>query len=113
METAKITKHTEMMFVKTQLASNPSWAKRALIKIYEFQTAEEQNSQRTKDYNGIGFTGVDGGILSSFAQQFLTKGYLSPKQMELVFRKMPKYWKQVIMISDPNALQRLIINTLN
>jgi hypothetical protein len=105
---AKITKDQIRDFVKAKLSSDPRWAKHALLKIYEFQTADEQASERTQDHNGIGFTGIDGEILSSFAKQLSYKGYLSPKQMTLVFKKIPKYWKQIIAISDEEKLISLI-----
>ena len=46
-------------FIKSQLATNPTWAVKALVKIYERQTIDEQNSQTTKENNGIGFNGLD------------------------------------------------------
>lgn len=105
---ATITKIQIRDFVKAKLASDANWAKAALLKIFEFQTQEEQTSERTREHNDIGFTGVDGEILSSFAKQLQTKKYLSPKQMNLLFKKMPKYWKQIVMISDEEKLLKLI-----
>jgi hypothetical protein len=101
---ATITKTRIRDYVRTKLGTDPRWAKAALLKIFEFQTAEEQSSERTHEHNGIGFTGVDGEILASFAKQFRSKGYLSPKQMNLLFKKMPKYWKQIVSISDEEKL---------
>jgi hypothetical protein len=101
---ATITKTRIRDYVRTKLGTDPCWAKAALLKIFEFQTAEEQSFERTHEHNGIGFTGVDGEILASFAKQFRSKGYLSPKQMNLLFKKMPKYWKQIVSISDEEKL---------
>jgi len=101
---ANITKTQIRDYVRTKLGTDPRWAKAALLKIFEFQTAEEQSAERTHEHNGIGFTGVDGEILSSFAKQFRAKGYLSPKQMNLLFKKMPKYWKQIVSISDEEKI---------
>jgi hypothetical protein len=105
---ANITKIQIRDFVKGKLGTDDRWAKQALLKIYQFQTEEEQESEYTKEDNGIGFTGVDGMILSSFAKQLERKKFLSPKQMKIVFRKMPKYWKQIIAISDDALLIKLI-----
>jgi hypothetical protein len=99
-------------FVKTQLGTSKCWAQNALLKIYEFQTAEEQSHEHTEDMNGVGFTGTDGEILTSFAKQLMVKKYLSDKQMGIVFKKMPKYWMQIIMVSDPIKLE-LLVNRLN
>jgi len=105
---ANIAKTQIQQYLKTKLGSDPRWAKHALLKIFEFQTSEEKSIEHTREHNGIGFTGVDGEILTSFAKQFERKGYLSPKQMNLLFKKMPKYWKQILSISDENKLISLI-----
>lgn len=101
---AKITQLQKKEFLKKKLGSDSRWAKHALLKIFEFQTAEEQEAEHTYFHNGVGFTGADGEILSSFAKQLQRKGYLSPKQMTFLFKKMPKYWKQILTISDESKL---------
>ena len=107
----KITKGAIAEFVREQLSTKEQWAKAALLKIYALQTAEEQAVGDTCIYNGVGFTGVDGYILSSLAQQFKTKGWLSPKQMTIVMKKMKKYTRQIIMISDQDKLISMIQKT--
>lgn len=82
-------------YIQSQLATNPAWAIRALVKIYTLQTADEQANGVTSHNNGVGFNGIDSEILSSFATQVNNGRNLSPKQMAIVFRKMPRYWKQV------------------
>ena len=104
----KITKGAIAEYVREQLKTNERWAKQALLKIYELQTAEEQASGYTKVYNGVGFSGVHGEIMSSLAEQLLNKGWLSPKQMKLVHKIIHKYTRQVIMISDPEKLTALV-----
>lgn len=95
-------------FVKLKLSTDPVWAARALVKIYQFQTLDEQKSQSTVYYNGVGFSGTDGRILTSIAKQLLKYGRISEKQMNIVFKKMPKYWNQIIKISDKEKLMSLI-----
>jgi hypothetical protein len=105
---SKITKIQIKDFVKRKLANDPIWAQQALLKIFEFQTLDEQKSKDTIYHNGVGFNGNDGEILSSFALQFRKKKFLSDKQMAIVFKKMPKYWIQVVNISDEKKLHSLI-----
>lgn len=105
---SKITKVQVRDFVKAKLATDPIWAQQALIKIFEFQTLEEQNSKDTIFHNGVGFNGTDGRFLSSLALQFKKNRRLSEKQMEHVFKKIPKYWNQVVKISDKEKLHALI-----
>lgn len=83
-------------FIKTQLGTNPAWATRAIVKLHEMQTFDEQNSQMTKESNGVGFNGTDATILSSFADQINRGRTLSPKQLAIAFKKLPKYSRQVI-----------------
>ena len=39
---------------------------------------------------------MDANILSSFAQQIEKGRILSEKQMAILFKKMPRYWKQIM-----------------
>lgn len=108
----KITQNEIRDFVKKQLATNKDWALKALLKIFEFQTKSEQESENTHECNRVGFTGTDGKILASFAKQYLSRHFLSPKQMILLYKKMPKYWGQIIKISDRQKLELQIRKTL-
>ena len=111
MET-KVRKQDTCKFVKEKLASNKNWAINALVKIFEFQTKEEQLSEETIETNGVGFTGVDAEILTSLAQHYISKGWLSPKQMNILYKKMPKYWMQIIKISDEDKLNLMVATAL-
>jgi len=107
----KITKGAIAEFVREQLKTNEKWAKHALIKIYELQTTEEQSAGYTKIYNGVGFSGAHSEIMSSLAEQYLSKGWLSYKQMKIVHKIISKYTRQVIMISDMDKLTELVIKS--
>jgi len=104
----KITKKSQKEFVKMMLSTNKKWTTRALLKIYECQTVIEQTSRSTLMWNGIGFSGCDAEILSSFAEQMKAGANLSEKQMSILFKKMPKYWNQIITLSDINKLNVLV-----
>ena len=83
-------------YVKNQLSTNPAWAQRAIVKLWERQTADEQATQNTRNVNGMGFNGTDAFILSSFAEQINKGRTLSPKQLTIAFKKLPKYSRQII-----------------
>ena len=100
----KITKAAKIAFIRQQLENNPDWAKRALIRIYENQTADEQNSGVTVHDNGIGFTGCDANILTSFADGLKKYGNLTVKQMALLHKKIGKYAKQIYGMTDDEKL---------
>ena len=102
----KVTKVQVANYIKHQLATNPVWALKGLVKIYDRQTEDEKASGTTNNLNNIGFSGCDAEILSSFAVQFSKWNRLSDKQMALVLKKMPRYHKQIIsMISPENMIK--------
>lgn len=92
----KVTQLMIKAYIKHQLSTNPVWALKALTAIYARQTSDEQASGVTSNLNSIGFSGVDSEILSSFAVQYQKWNRLSDKQMSIVFKKMPRYWKQIL-----------------
>lgn len=110
------TKAGRIGYIKQQLINNDRWLIRGLLAIYDRQTREEQSAMVTRDHNGVGFTGIDGEILSSFAQQVIRKGgiaiskdlsadcsvnrFFSDKQVPILRRKMVKYARQLAEISQ-------------
>lgn len=76
---------------------------KALLWIYKYQTEDEKKDLSTSHLNGVGFTGSDAYILSSFAKQLIEKYYLSEKQLEIVRKKIKKYENQMAKIA--NAIQ--------
>jgi hypothetical protein len=85
-------------FLKATIASNDKWAIRAMLAIYAKQTAAEQAAEGTIEDNGVGFSGVDGHILTSMSNQYIRYGRLSPKQLAIVRKCMPKYSRQLLKI---------------
>lgn len=94
------TKKEKVAFVKQMLASNPAWAVRGLLKIYEFQTEAEQRVGETTEDNGVGFSGCDAHILSSFADQIKNGRQMSEKQLAIIYKKMPRYSRQIVNIVE-------------
>ncbi len=101
------TKNDKILYMKQKLSSDSRWMLKALLTIYERQTADEQVTKSTRVHNGVGFTGVDGEILSSFAERLQQRGGMrvigadvntifSEKQQILLKRKMPKYARQLV-----------------
>ena len=79
-----------------QLTNRDHQAIKGLMEIYANQTESEQENKDTHCRNGVGFTPADASFLSSLAQQYQTKKYLSKKQMDLLKKKMPKYARQLV-----------------
>lgn len=104
--------------IKTLLETSNAAVERALQVIYERQTSDEQVIGTTKHVNGMGFSGADAEILSSFACQVNRKvgqhndylgrpaklgETLSPKQMILARKKIAKYARQLLEVSQAKA----------
>lgn len=83
-------------FISHKLGTSYQWAQRAISVLYSYQTAEEQEAGDTSLKNGAGFNGTDAFILSSFATQLEKGRNLSPKQLAIAFKKLPKYRKQIL-----------------
>jgi len=94
------TKTARINHIREMVGTNEKWAVAALLRIYDRQTADEQATQTTRNTNGIGFTGADATILSSFAQQVQAGRTLSAKQMMLLRNKIRKYARQLDEIAQ-------------
>ena len=93
--TACKTKKDRIQNLKSKLTYHSDAAIEGLLLIFSYQTAEEQDCESVLEDNGIGFTGADGSILSSFARQVTEGRTLSDKQMDIIHKKMPKYAAQL------------------
>lgn len=91
----KVTKVVLVEFLRKQLTTNEKWAQTALLRIYDNQTSSEQSGEDTHVLNGIGFTTGDARLLTRFAEWYKSNGWLSPKQMKLVYAKIGKYAGQL------------------
>lgn len=86
--------------IQQKITTDPRWALRALTRLYERQTRDEQLSAQTSHLNGQGFTGPDAELLTSFYQQYKQRGWLSAKQTEYLFKRMKKYAGQIYRIAQ-------------
>lgn len=108
------TKVEREAFYRKKLATAPKWALRALDIIGSFQTQEEQTRERTIEHNGRGFGGFDGDVLTSYYAQMkrweqsapAMRRYptpLSERQMQTLFKLIPKYTGQLLNYLDANG----------
>lgn len=84
------------------MAGDRIWIERAVIAIFNKQTATEQEVETTNRVNGVGFTGADAKILSSFAKQLLKNKnrHLSEKQFVIAKKRIVKYAGQLAKIAN-------------
>ena len=109
--------------IRVKLQQSNYAVEEAILRLYDRQEADEQNSQVTVHANGIGFNAFDAGILSSFAEQIRAdatrarpfgKGRrLSEKQMKIARRKIMRYVGQLTDIAMMKAHREAEIEVLN
>lgn len=104
---AKITKDE----IKTKLGENRAWAERAIVVLYARQTSEEKSEKITKEHNAVGFSGPDAEILSDYAEWLNSGRNLTPRQLAVAFRLLPKYWKQILTEIEAKAALDEAIST--
>lgn len=73
---------------------------RGIVVIHSLQTASEQASHMTNEWNQVGWTGFDAEFMSSLADQIRDKGGLTPKQMEYARKKILRYARQLAKIAN-------------
>lgn len=102
--------------IKGLMERNDQMVCTSLLKVYSLQTDGERVSGQTKEHNNVGFNGVDAGFLSSCAEFLKKSGFLTPKQMPLVRKKMLKYAKQVTWLANEHEknkeLQQQVQSTI-
>lgn len=80
--------------------SNPEFRKRALLKLYSRQTADEQNTGTVNRQNGRGFRSCDARILTSLSKFCESRRFLTTKQDAILLRKLPVYTGQLTDIAN-------------
>lgn len=81
--------------IQLKLKNNVKWQYRALTRLFDDQTINERIDSISDHKNKKGFNSADAYILSKLAEFYNKKGYLTPKQREVLTIKLPKYWKQI------------------
>lgn len=94
--------------IKEQITSSDNSAIRAMLRIYEYQTADEKQEGVTAYHNGVGFTSNDADILTSFSKQVLSHRILSQKQVAVVRKLIGKYSAQLLRHAIERGLYKKI-----
>ena len=86
--------------IKGLIESRDDAVVRGMLRIYDLQTESEKVFADTHAHNGVGFSGGDGEIMSSFVELYNKTNFLSYKQMKIARKKMLKYAGQLTKISN-------------
>lgn len=87
-------------YLQQLLRSNDRALYRACVAIYRRQTAAEQLQGKAIEDDGKGFTKYDAPVLSRIAVDLLHGRPLSQRDYDTLRRAMPKYWRQLMVISQ-------------
>lgn len=88
------------------LATNDRQVGEALRVLLSYQVAGEREAKCAAYVNGMGFNSGDAEFLTSLAEWYVEKGFLSPRQLELARKKLPKYWNQLRLYAEDRASTR-------
>lgn len=86
-------------YLQNLVRTNKKALYRAIILIADLQTPEEKAYGATISRNGKGFGAVDADMMTSLALRLNNGGELSPRELAICQNKMPKYWRQLMIIS--------------
>lgn len=89
-------------YLQNLVRTNKKALYRSIILISDFQTPEEKAMGETIDKNNMGFGAVDAKFLTSLALRLKCGGELTPRELAICRNKMPKYWRQLMIISKEN-----------
>ena len=97
--------------IQTLLATNDKAVYRALIVLFERQTADEQEAESTNHNNGRGFNGRDAKFGTSLAKQVIAweqghstfRNPLSAGQMTAARKMIRKYAGQLALVANDKA----------
>ena len=98
-------------FIRHKLVTDERWVRRALVRLYQRQTQDEQASHQTRNHNLRGFQPADAlwfSRLAEFVIKFPNKP-LSEKQLKMVWRPwrdqpaICKYAGQILRIIEEDA----------
>lgn len=82
--------------IQSLVTNNEKAAIRALKVVYANQSDFEKEVGTTVADNGIGFTGSDAELLTSFAKQYQRAGFLTNAQLAILKFRIKKYWRQLL-----------------
>lgn len=90
-------------FVRMKLHTSPTWAKKAALRIYDYQTPKEKRLHISTGHNGIGFSRFDAPLITSIVCR-IRSGKILDHDTEVLQDIMPKYWAQIVTLSDKAIL---------
>lgn len=92
-------------YIRWLLTMNDKAVERAIVAIYQRQTADEQSAGDTKHSNGIGFNGADARLGSYYARWILSGRNLTGNHLVKARNMSHKYVRQLVEIATARLAQ--------
>ena len=93
-------------YLKNLIKINDSALIKAIVLIYDLQTAEEKNTGKSVEDNKIGFSKIDAYELGNIAKKIKRGQSLTEAEVAKSRNKMQKYWKQLMVISKKQMQEK-------
>lgn len=91
-------------YLQHLLRTNDKALLRAIVLIAGYQTPEEIALGATIDHNNVGFGAVDAEMMTELAFRIEHGEKLTERELAISRNKMPKYWRQLMVISKRGML---------
>lgn len=94
------------VYLKHLVRTNDRALVRAILLVYANQTWAEQEAGESMEHNGVGFTQYDATSMSRIAEKLKAQQPLTDSELEHARWTMPKYWKQLMVVSKQTVAKK-------
>lgn len=93
--------------IRSKITTDQRWLERAIVALFEKQTAIEQRIEDARELNGVGFNKPDSHRMSYYAKWILSGKHLSGKFLADAQHRVKKYAAQLAKIAEEKARRRV------
>ena len=97
--------------IHQHLVDSARWVERAILKLHQYQTQDEQETRTTVERNGCGFSSVDADFGSKLARWLLDGHKFTPRQLAVARKIALKYTKQLTAIANQSGCDGKTVGT--
>jgi hypothetical protein len=84
------------LIIEQLLSYDIDFASRQLLRLYEYQTTDEQQIENSVHQNKVGFNAADAPVLSLIAEAMRNGDRISAADQAEILSRMKKYAKQMV-----------------
>jgi len=93
--------------IKHMISTNPAWTEKAILALFNYQTAYEQNIEDTIEHNCVGFNAPDARRLTYYAKWIRSGKHLDGWHLSKAQTMVKKYAGQLVEIASQNNPEKL------